>query len=679
MGRKIWNLSQQNKELASEIAERLSIDSFAAYLLTGRGIVNDEDILSFLAEDANLIEPFTLPDMQLAVDRINDAIFDYEKICIFGDYDADGITATALLYSYLETQGANVTYMLPTRADGYGLSIAVIDRIKAMEIDLIITVDNGVASVEEAKYIKSLGMELIVTDHHLPGDELPDCVAVVDPHRLDANCSYKDFAGVGVAFKLACAIEGDSTTVLSDYADLVAIGTIADIVPLTGENRILVKYGLRSFKGFIRPGLDALIKVTGLQNKEINSSSISFGLAPRINAAGRMAIPDKALDLLLCEEDVLADELAIELNEVNSTRHSIVNEIVEECIAFLNKHPKYTHYPVLVLHGKGWHDGVLGIVASKLLERYMKPTIVLSDKEDGTSKGSARSVQGFSLFDALTECSGYLNTFGGHEGAAGLSLNTNKIDSFIMAISKYAWSLENFYPSIDVSCKLKIDAISLELIDILSLFEPFGAHNPSPVFALYDLHIDSVSELGENRQHIKIIARKENSTITLMYFNIVPGTFAYIAGDKIDVLVTLDKNEWNGSIRVSAVVKDIRPSGIDDNLMVKSEKLFDKVSLKRDLSVEELDFATPDRDLCGNVYTYLKQTKSNISNYEYIASKVWGPLDNLCRVRIALLSLRQLGLINIAKDGTINVPNTDAKVDLFSAPVMEFLSSAKRG
>ena len=340
MSRKKWRLEKLNKDQASEIASKFGIDAFLALLLSSRCSDSDEEIERFLCRDTTLIDPFLLPDMELAVDRINDAIFDYEKICIYGDYDADGVTSTALLYLYLSAQGANVTYMLPDRAkDGYGLSMSVVDRIHSLGTNLIITVDNGISAVAEADYIKSLGMDLVVTDHHLPGEKLPDCVAVVDPHRTDILCPFTEYAGVGVAFKLACALEGDEQIILSDFADLVAVGTVADIVPLVGENRLLVKYGLNLLNSTVRPGLSSLINVIGISGKEVKSGNISFGIAPRINAAGRMESAESALELLICDEHGVADEMATELNGINATRHETENQIFDECIRYLDTYP----------------------------------------------------------------------------------------------------------------------------------------------------------------------------------------------------------------------------------------------------------------------------------------------------------------------------------------------------
>lgn len=681
MDRKKWNLGQLDKELASKIAEQFSVDPFVALLLSKRGMTTSEEINSFLGRTTESVDPFLLPDMQKAVDRINDAIFDYEMICVYGDYDADGVTATALLYSYLEMQGANVTYLLPSRTgDGYGLSNAVVDRIKAMGTQLIVTVDNGISAIDEAKYITSLGMDLVVTDHHLPGDELPDCIAVVDPHRQDAQCPFKDYAGVGVAYKLCCAIEGDDRAVREDFIDLVAIGTVADIVPLKGENRTFVKQGLRSLNQFMRPGIEALVNVSGLADKQLVASNISFGIAPRINAAGRMDSAEKALDLLLCEEEEIAIEIANELNDANALRHTEENKILADCNKLIYENPDRSHMPVIVMNGDGWHEGVLGIVASKLLDMFQRPVIVLSNREDGFSRGSARSIEGFSMFDALTACSEHLVMYGGHAQAAGLTLKTEDLDAFMSALTEYAYAQPLFYPSLKVDCKLNTETISLDLVDSIKLLEPFGADNPAPLFGIYNLVVDGLTALGDKKQHLRIYAHKDgkDNQITLMNFNVPKGVFPHKVGDKFDAIVTLDKSLWNGQDRLSIIIKNTRPAGVDDDMMVKCVKLYDKIELRSTITADEAKFATPERPLFARLYTYIKKNQGlHINSFEYMANKVCENGDNMCKARVALLALYELGIVNYDAEGYLFIPDVENKFDLNTAPVMQYLSEVK--
>ncbi len=672
MARKKWSLGELNKARAAEIAEKFSLDPFAALLISKR-ISNDEEISSFLGHDDSLCDPFLLPDMELAVERINDAIFDYEKICVYGDYDCDGVTSTALLYSYLDIQGANVIYMLPDRIEnGYGLTRNIIDKMKAEGVNLIVTVDNGVAAIEEAEYIRELGMDLVVTDHHLPGDKLPNCVAVVDPHRLDSDCPYRDYAGVGVAFKLCCAIEGDDEPIINGFSDLVAIGTIADIVPLTGENRQLVKLGLSVLNSdYRKPSIDALLYVAGLGDKQIASSNISFAIGPRINAAGRMGSANMALELLLSDDPATVAEMADNLNKINNDRHAAEGKILDECLSLIEKNPKIIYSPVIVIYGKGWHEGVLGIVASKLLDRYCKPVIVLSDK-DGISKGSARSIEGFSMFEALSACSDKLIVYGGHAQAAGLTLKTEDIPEFIASMREYAYKMPTFYPTINVDCKINTDSINVSLLDAVKTLEPFGAENSSPLFGIYNLVVNNVTEIGDKKQHLRIFAHKEGkqNEITLIYFNTSRSKFQYRQNEKFDAIVTLEKNEWNGATRVSIIVKDTRPADIDDDMMVNAEKAFDLVMIGK-IDSKLSAYATPDRPLFARIYKFLKSRDDiSSSSYEYIFSNVAEEGDNICRIRIALVAMEELGLIKINSDGIIETPITNDKKDLNSAPIM---------
>ena len=677
MSRKKWTVQKLNKDLASTIAERYSIDPLTALLLTQRGFDTFDKLDEFFDDSEEWIDPFLLPDMEKAVERINDAIFDGERICVYGDYDCDGVTSTTILYSYLEAQGADVTYMLPERErDGYGLSNQVVDRIAATGTRLIVTVDNGISAVEEAKYIKEKGMELVVTDHHLEGDELPDCVAIVDPHRNDRDCPFEDYAGCGVALKLCCAMEGSNEEVMQEFADIAALGTVADMVPLTGENRKIVLYGLRLLNTYRKPGIEAILEKAGLSDKTLDSTSISFGIAPRINAAGRMGTAERALDLLLADDPYSASEMAEEVNVMNTQRHTEEDKIFTEAIAYLQDHPEVAHLPILVLSGKGWHEGVLGIVASKLLERYLRPVIVLTDKGD-LCKGSARSIEGFSIYDAMNSCRDMLNTFGGHELAAGMSIRPELLDEFRVRINEYAYGMQSVYPETRIDCKLNPAGLSLDLLDSIRMMEPFGTGNTSPVFGLYGVVLDSVQGMGNEGRHKRLTFHKDgnNTQVNGIFFN--RPEFPYQRGDKVDLVVTLGRNEYRGNVSLSVYVRDIRPAGTDDDAMAASEQLFDKMLAGRPLSEEEVDRLTPDRSYFAGLYRYLKANEGvPYSAYEYIHRKVH-PVENalspLCKTQVTLLAMRELGLLTTDDEGRIHIPSQAAKVDLSEAPVLQKL------
>ncbi|MBQ9066260.1 MAG: single-stranded-DNA-specific exonuclease RecJ [Clostridia bacterium] len=679
MPRKVWNICKPNKELASQIAERYSIDPFAALLLVERGIDTPEAVDAFLAEPAEWEDPFLLPDMQKAVDRINEAIFAGERICVYGDYDCDGVTSTALLYTYLESQGADVTYLLPDRhRDGYGLSMGVVDRIRELGTDLIITVDNGISAVGEAKRIRELGMDLIITDHHLEGETLPDSVAIVDPHRKDWDCPFQDYAGVGVALKLCCAIEGSSSRVMEDLADLAAIGTVADMVPLQGENRRIVQYGLRLINRSPRPGVRAILEKAGLGEKPVHSAEISFGIAPRINAAGRMESAEHALDLLLAEEPETADQLAEEINELNRQRHQEEDHIFREASAYLREHPEVAHAPVLVVAGEGWHEGVLGIVASKLLEKYLRPVIVLSCT-DGLAKGSARSVEGFSIYEAIAHCADLLNTFGGHELAAGLSLPAGDVAAFREAINQYADTLPRTYPRTNIDFRLFPESISLDLLSAIEVLEPFGMTNQSPVFGLFRMTIDSVSSMGENGVHKRIQMHREGRPGRVSAIRFHAPDFPYREGDVVDTVVTLNRNLYNGHESVSVFLQDIRPAAADDETMVHSEVLFDHLYSGRSLTPEEAAVARPDRAVFADIYPFLRSRNGlPYRAYEYIHASTAGRGNGappLLHTMVALEAMRELGLLETDETGAIRLTKPAGKVDLNTAPILQKLDS----
>lgn len=679
MSRKKWTVQKLNKDLASTIAERYSIDPLTALLLTQRGFDTFDKLDEFFDDSEEWIDPFLLPDMEKAVERINDAIFDGERICVYGDYDCDGVTSTTILYSYLEAQGADVTYMLPERErDGYGLSNQVVDRIAATGTKLIVTVDNGISAVEEAKYIKEKGMELVVTDHHLEGDELPDCVAIVDPHRNDWDCPFEDYAGCGVALKLCCAMEGSSEEVMQEFADIAAVGTVADMVPLVGENRKIVLYGLRLLNTFRKPGIEAILEKAGLADKTLDSTNISFGIAPRINAAGRMGTAERALDLLLADDPYSASEMAEEVNVMNTQRHTEEDKIFNEAVAYLQDHSELAHLPILVVSGKGWHEGVLGIVASKLLERYLRPVIVLTDK-GYLCKGSARSIEGFSIYDAMNSCRDMLNTFGGHELAAGMSIKPERLDEFRVRINEYAYQMQSVYPETRIDCKLNPAGLSLDVLDSIRMMEPFGTGNTSPVFGLYGVVLDSVQGMGNDGRHKKLTFHKDgtHTQVNGIFFN--RPEFPYQRGDKVDLVVTLGRNEYRGNESLSVYVRDIRPAGSDDDAMAASEQLFDKMLAGRPLSEEEVHRLTPDRNYFAGLYRYLKANEGvPYSAYEYIHKKVH-PVENaltpLCKTQVTMLAMRELGLLTTDEEGRIHIPSQSAKVDLSDAPVLQKLQT----
>lgn len=564
MGLKKWVFCPNDKPLAKEIAEECNLDPVVTMLAVARGYTDPWQIEELLSDEIMLNDPSSLTDINLAADRIRTAITSREKILIFGDYDCDGVTATVLLYEYLSNKNADVAYAIPRRdLDGYGLNSTTVEKFSDEGTTLIITVDNGISAFDAIETANERGVDVIVTDHHLPKGELPNAYCVVDPHREDDYSEFKFLSGVGVAFKLVCAVEGVSPEeMLPHFADLVTIGTIADVMPLLNENRSIVKFGLTLMQQAVRPGIKALIDVCGLRDKPLTASSIAFALAPRINAAGRMCDADIAVRLLLSNHFNTAYTLAKELNDYNNQRQEIEQKIVSEACRQIEEE-NFFNDSVLVLSGRGWHCGVIGIAAARIAERYGKPAILFAIDGD-TATGSGRSIHGFDLFSALEHSSEYLLHFGGHEQAAGAGIETGKIDNFRKVINSYARHKDPTYPQVDIDCKLNPAALSVDFVEAISLLEPFGAGNNTPVFALCDMQITRIDMVGKENQHMRITARKEQTTLHLISFSSSPQNFGISVGDNVDFAVTLSVQEYNGRNTLNIIIKDIRSANRED-------------------------------------------------------------------------------------------------------------------
>ena len=601
-----WRIAQSNKTLSRSVAQRFGIDGFTAHLLTSRGFCTDEQISDMLGLDddtAEFIDPFEIIDMDKAVERIRRAIDNFERIAVYGDYDVDGVTSTSLLFSYLESVGANVMYYIPDReGEGYGLNCKAIDLLHENNIDLIITVDNGISALSEVAHANSLGIDVVITDHHQEGEELPEAVAVVDPHRKNSCCGFKEYAGVGVAFKLVCALEGDSMAVMENCGDLVALGTVADVVSLTGENRRLVRLGMRQLQNSGRPGLRLLMDLAGLTGRTITSSSISFVIAPRLNAAGRLSKASHAVKLLITEDDDEAYTYADELTTKNRERQVIEQVINREVSKILEKDRSVVYDRVIVLAGEKWNGGVIGIFASKICERYGKPCFIIS--YDGeTAKGSGRSIEGFSLYEAISACSDQLTGFGGHTLAAGINLRTENIDGFRKAINEYAREKYPLMPSpeLNIDCQLPPSAVTMDVCDASQLLEPFGADNPIPLIAVMGLKITDIFGAGGGK-HQRLTFERGNTLLTAMKFSTCNEDFPFRVGDVVDIAVTLDKSTYRGEESVTLVVRDMRLSETHFDEINSGKQLFEKMMRDEPLSEDEISGLRPTRSVLGNVY-----------------------------------------------------------------------------
>ena len=665
MARKKWEQVPYDKARAVALAEQTGEDAFAVLLALSRGYETPEALSDFFhAKRQPLSSPFLLKDMNKGVRRIRQAIADGERILVYGDYDADGVTATALLYTYLQNTGADVDYYIPSRVDdGYGLSDKTAARVVEGGFGLVVTVDNGIAAVEEAEYFKANGVDLVVTDHHQAGDTLPDCVAVIDPHRRDDTSPYKELAGVGVALKVAAALEeGRYETLLEDYLDLVTLGTVADIVPLTGENRMLVAMGLAAIENTSRPGLVRLMESLSLGNKSVNSGTVAFSLAPKINAAGRMDSAETALELLITEDFDRADELVEKLHRANADRQTAENRILEEAAELFGSDPAYEREPVLVAAGRNWHPGVIGIVASRLVEAYGKPAFVISADGDGGAKGSCRSIPGFSLYEALQNCAGTLTKFGGHTLAAGFSLDEAQIPAFRAAMNAYAASLPDFQPVLRIDCILNPANLSAAVLQSLQMMEPFGAANPAPVFGLFGVTITGVKPIGNNK-HIRLSLTKNNVNLTAVRFGQTAEEFPYRVGDTVDLAVKLARTEYRGQTSLSIQIRDIRPAGSDDETLFRGLTALARIRQGKEAAAQDVSFLRPDRDIIKNVYAYIKNNPGCRDTAEVLNLRLGHPPTAALKTAAALEALAELGLIE-RKNGLLKiVPGARAALD----------------
>ena len=559
---KKWQVYQVENDEVEKLQEKYKINKLLATILVNRGIMEEEQIEKFLKpKRSDFYNPYGMPDMNIAVERIMKAIENKEKTIIYGDYDVDGITSVTVLKSFLEERGLHVEVYIPNRLEeGYGLNKKAVEYIAEQKYSLMITVDCGISAVEEVEYANQLGIETIVTDHHEPGNELPNVIAVVDAKRKDNQYQCRNLAGVGVVFKLIQAIGikmGLEEKEYLKYLDIVCIGTISDIVPLTDENRVIVKLGLKLVEQTRNLGLKSILQASGYN--KIDSVTISFGIAPRINACGRMGHQEEALNLFLSKDINEVNELTQKLNEYNKTRQEIEKRIYKDATTQIEEQG-LANKNTIVLMGKNWHHGVIGIVASKITEMYFKPSILLCE-EDDLGKGSGRSIPGFDLYEALTECKESINRFGGHAMAVGINVKKDKLEEFkekLEQISKEK-NIEEIVPILKIDAQISLDEINKEMVNSLKELEPFGEENKNPLFVFKNLKIDSIRALSEGK-HLKLTLKDNKNIVNAIGFNL--GDFAneYRIGDKIDVVGNLEINSFNGVDNIQINIKDLMKS-----------------------------------------------------------------------------------------------------------------------
>lgn len=670
-----WEVRPLDKERAAAFAQTYGVPFFLAMLMNIRGLDDAAHLREFLGEGEPLSDPFLLKDMDKAAARITRAVDNMEKIAVYGDYDADGVTSTAMLYSYLETRGADVIFYIPQReGEGYGMNIGAVEYLKEQGVSLIVTVDNGISSVQEVARANELGIDVVVTDHHRPQEILPDAVAVVDAYRPDDTSPYKHFSGVGIAFKLLMALEdgaGDVEDLLEAYSDLAAIGTIGDIVPLTGENRTLIRAGLERLSQSDRPGVQALLENAGIAGKALTSTNVAFTLVPRINATGRMGAPERAVRLLISGYEEEAGVLSEEICADNEERRRVEAEIAEAAFADIEA-KGYMKDRVVVVDGENWHHGVIGIVASRVTERCGKPCMIISRGET-EAKGSGRSIEGFSLFEAICACGDLLIKFGGHPMAAGITLKPENIEAFRKRINQYA--AEHFpqmpTQTVTLDCKLNPAALSVSMAQSLTQLEPFGNGNPQPVFGLFNMELSNVTPVGGGG-HLRLTLEKNGAVITAMRFNTKPEELPYHIGDKIDLAVQLEAREFRGQPSLTVIVRDMKFAAFDTEKNIASLASFEKWQRGEVLSAEDKNRLYPDRACLAAIYRALRTVNGKETDQVRFVSQ-FGKDMTLGLFKTALLVFEDRGLVHseIADDTfTATLIETSGKTDITRSPVL---------
>lgn len=638
---KKWQMVPHDPKTAQALRSGSDISMLCAEVLAARGIHTLEEAAALLNCEG-LSDPFLIQDMQFAADVINEAIDAGTSICIYGDYDCDGVMATVILYSYLSELGADVTYYIPEREEGYGMNEAAIRQLHEDGAELIVTVDNGITALREAELIYELGMRLVVTDHHQPLEELPRAEAVVDPHRSDCASPFKKYCGAGIALLLIAALDGgDDTMAIEQFGELAAIATVADVVELSGENRWLVQMGLRLLANTERPGLLALMEKSGVLGKKLTATTMAFSLAPRINAAGRFGSPLQAVHLLLAETPEEAAQLAEELEQCNHARKKEEEKILEEIEQQIAENPALLYRRVLVFAGEQWHHGVIGIVAARLQERFGKPVFMITLEKNG-ARGSARSFDKFSIFACLDACREYLLKYGGHLGAGGFSLEKENVPAFTEAAEAYA--AQNF-PQMPVMAvradKLLLPQdLTVENVAGLEILEPYGEGNPAPVFAVCHAVLKELVPLSGGL-HTKLRLIYGSMAIEALLFRTAPQDVNLKPEDLCDLLVTAGINKFGGRTSLSLIVQDYRRSGIKQAKYFAAREAYEQFARGEELSAAYYAAIAPVREELAAVYKKIPEIGVGM---DALFMQMQPLSMNYCKLRIALDVFSELGL-----------------------------------
>jgi len=678
----VWNSVEYDAKAVSTCARESGCSLLMAAVLWSRGITAKEDVFGFLSADrSKLHDPMLMTDMEKAVLRVKQAIANSEQVAVFGDYDVDGITSSALLSDYLKSHGLSCSVYIPDRlGEGYGLNVSALESLAREGVTLVLTVDCGVTAVEEVSYAKTFGIDMVITDHHQCPGSLPDAIAVIDPKRPDCGYPEKELSGVGVAFKLVSAIEGidQLDSLLNRYADLVAAGTVADVMDLTGENRVFVTEGLTQMRRDARAGLLALMQDAGIDQKTLNVTNIGFGLAPRLNAAGRMGNADLAFSLFEADTAAKAEALAEELSELNQKRQGVEQTILEDALSMLEAEA-YTAGPI-ILASETWHKGVLGVVASRLLERYREPVILLC-VESGLGRGSCRSVDGFDLFPGLESTSGFLDSFGGHEQAAGLTVSMEQFAAFKKAFLAYY----SAHPPTTEASVLLADFIvtdpallSLDQVKSLDYLEPCGRGNPSPMLVIEGATLVRVQAIGGGK-HLKLQVEKWGQIFDCIFFGNTTETLGAREGDLVDLAFTPQCNHFRGKTTVQLLIRDLGLS--DRRLMSRAQRFC------RDLLAGEAVSAThreakllhPERAHFVSLWKSLDAIKESVSGQvDQVLDRFISALPSLspARAYVCLRVFGELGLAEVFEEAdTLHITRSqqEQKVDLNTSEILRTL------
>lgn len=660
-----WLIKKQDEAAVAEIRKQFGFCDAVARVLYNRGLTDRKSIESFFDIDiANLHDPLLLADMEKATSRIKRAVENGEKITVYGDYDVDGITSVVLMYRCLTSLGANVDYYIPDRTEeGYGLNSSALRSIYDSGTSLIVTVDTGTTAVEEIAEAENYGLDVIVTDHHECKPTLPVCVAVVNPKRPDSVYPYKELAGVGVVFKLVCALIGDSTKAFSLYGDLVSIGTIADIMPLVDENRVLVSLGLDLLRKRPSCGIKALLEASGgYKHGQITASTIAFQVAPRINAAGRIGDPKRSVELLLCEDPEQAASLAEGLCDENRTRRRMEADIIADVEKMLeNRNPSDR---IIVVGSENWHHGVIGIVASKIVEKYHLPCILVCFDGD-RAKGSARSIKDVSMFELLTQSSRHLEKFGGHEMAAGLTLARKDFDGFvrdITAIANEKITDDMMIPVVESECEIPFSEISLDTVHELQRLEPFGTGNPTPNFAFGNVVISDIIAVGAG-MHLKLTFSYSGQDFSAMLFGTTLQDFDFATGDTVDIVFSMSENFFNNRYSLNMSLKRMRLCEETEKKEAEEENLYNRF-----ISGEKEDGIVLTRKEFTAVYRHLHRNYVNARQTRYMPHALARGFARkglegfgFCKLMLCLNILSELGIIEYAYNENVNITFRDTQ------------------